>query len=244
MNKNLFWLLTLLSLPMLAQNTEVQPHTNEKHLKNLRQLTFGGNNAEAYFSPDSKYLSFQSDYSVWGNNCDQIFFMPIDKKDTLRPSRISTGNGRTTCAFFMPNGKQVLYASTHLGSEKCPPPPVMTPQLAKKYLWGVHESYDIFVADLKGTIKKRLTNTPGYDAEATLSPDGKKIVFTSVRNGDLDLYVMDVNGKNVKQVTNTLGYDGGAFFSPDSKKLVFRASRPKTEEEAKEYKDLLKMGLV
>ncbi|MFN3848287.1 MAG: TolB family protein [Spirosomataceae bacterium] len=228
----------LLSLSVLAQNSE------EKHLKNVRQLTFGGNNAEAYFSRDDKYISFQSDNTQWGLQCDQIFRMDVKKglKDPKkRPDFISTSFGRTTCSFFMPDGKHILYASTHeAGGHACPAPP----ETGKKYLWAIYDSFDIYVADMKGKITKQLTNTPGYDAEATVSPDGKKIVFTSTRNGDLDLYIMDIDGKNVKQITNQLGYDGGAFFSPDSKKLVFRASRPKTDEEVKEYKEYLAKNLV
>jgi Tol biopolymer transport system component len=142
----------------------------------------------------------------------------------------------------MPGNKQILYASTHLGAVACPPNP--EPRADHKYLWAIYPDFDIFVADLKGNIVKQLTNLPGYDAEATVSPDGKMIVFTSTRNGDLDLYTCDIDGGNVKQVTNQLGYDGGAFFSPDSKKLVFRASRPQTPEDVKEYKDLLAQGLV
>lgn len=218
--------------------------TDEKHLKNIRQLTFGGNNAEAYFSRDSKYVSFQSDNPAWGLQCDQIFVMDVEKglaDPKKRPDFISTSFGRTTCSFFMPDGKHVLYGSTHEGAgHACPP----APEMGKKYLWAIYDSFDIYVADLKGKVKKRLTNTKGYDAEATVSPDGKKIVFTSTRNGDLDLYIMDINGKNVKQITNQLGYDGGAFFSPDSKKLVFRASRPTSEEDVKEYKENLAKNLV
>jgi Tol biopolymer transport system component len=142
----------------------------------------------------------------------------------------------------MPDNEHILYASTHLESEACPPPPER--RADGKYLWPIYSSFDIFVADLKGTIVNQLTNAPGYDAEATVSPDGKLIVFTSDRSGDLELYTMNIDGSNVKQITSGLGYDGGAFFSPDSKKLVFRASRPKTDEEVKEYKDLLKQGLV
>ena len=220
-------------------------YSQEKHLKNIHQLTYGGDNAEAYFSFDSKNLSFQCNNPKWDLKCDQIFNLDISKaaKDsTYRPTLISTGLGRTTCSYFMPGDKQILYASTHLGSKECPPNP--EPRADHKYLWAIYPEFDIFIADLKGKIVKQLTDLPGYDAEATVSPDGKKIVFTSTRNGDLDLYICDIDGKNVKQVTSQLGYDGGAFFSPDSKKLVFRASRPQTPEDIKEYKDLLDQGLV
>jgi Tol biopolymer transport system component len=142
----------------------------------------------------------------------------------------------------MPNGKSILYASTHLGGDVCPPEPERKP--GGKYLWPVYDSYDIFISDLNGKMIRQLTNTPGYDAEATISPKKDKIVFTSTRNGDLDLYVMDIDGSNVKQITHELGYDGGAFFSPDGKKIVFRASRFATEEEKTEYKENLKNGLV
>lgn len=219
-------------------------YPEEKHFKNLRQLTFGADNAEAYWSFDGKKVSFQSNNKDWGLSCDQIFYMDVDKanlKSGAKPQLISTGEGRTTCSFFMPGDKSILFASTHLGGKECPPEPSRS---TGKYLWPIYDSYDIFVSDLNGKIIKQLTNTPGYDAEATLSPKGDKIVFTSTRNGDLDLYVMDTNGKNVKQITNELGYDGGAFFSPDGKKIVFRASRFTTEEEKKEYQDYLKQGLV
>jgi len=232
------------------QLSEDQPslihYPEETHFKNVQQLTFGGDNAEAYWSFDGKMISFQSNYKTWGLECDQIFYMPIEGMDLgvagSKPTMISTGLGRTTCAFFMPDDKTILYGSTHLAGAECPKDPGRTP--GGKYLWPIYDSYDIFVADLKGKIKRTLTNTTGYDAEATVSPKGDKIVFTSMRNGDLDLYVMDINGKNVKQITHELGYDGGAFFSPDGQKLVFRASRPRTEEAKKEYLDYLKQGLV
>lgn len=218
-------------------------YSREKHFKNVRQLTFGGDNAEAYWSFDGKKVSFQSNNKQWGLSCDQIFFTPIEGVDLSKqtPQLISTGKGRTTCAYFMPDNKSILYGSTHLAGDACPPEPSRS---GGKYLWPIYDTYDIFVADLKGKIKKQLTNTPGYDAEATISPKGDKIVFTSTRNGDLDLYIMDIDGKNVKQITNELGYDGGAFFSPDGKKLVFRASRFKTEEAKTEYLGYLKQGLV
>ncbi|GAB4135857.1 MAG: hypothetical protein Fur0041_10170 [Bacteroidia bacterium] len=222
----------------------LKPHPEEKHFKNLRQLTFGGDNAEAYFSPDGKWLTFQSNNKAWGLECDQIFAMKIkDAKDsTYRPARISNGEGRTTCSYFMPDGKHVLFASTHKGGKPCPP----TPDLRKggKYLWPIYDTYDIFVSDLKGNITRQLTDAPGYDAEAVLSPKGDKILFTSTRGGDLDLWIMNIDGSNPVQITNQLGYDGGAFFNHDGTKIVFRASRPKTEEEIKEYKDYLAQGLV
>lgn len=225
----------LASFGGFSQNTE-------SHLRNLKQLTFGGDNAEAYWSFDNTRLTFQSNYKKWGVQCDQIFMLDTRKQPdtTKRAPMISTGKGRTTCSYYMPDGKHILYASTHLGAEMCPPDP---PQ-SNRYLWAIYSDFDIFIADEKGKIVRQLTSEPGYDAEATVSPTGDKIVFTSTRNGDLDLYTMDLDGKNVKQVTFGLGYDGGAFFSPDGKKLVFRASRPQTEEEIADYKDLLAKGLV
>ncbi|MBC7865204.1 MAG: PD40 domain-containing protein [Bacteroidia bacterium] len=217
----------------------------EKHFKNLKQLTFGGDNAEAYWSFDSKKLTFQSNYTKWNLHCDQIFSMDIAKaaKDSLyKPALISTGKGRTTCSYFLPGNKKILYASTHAANDSCPAPPA--PRSDGKYLWPVYKEYDIYVADLSGKIISQLTNTNGYDAEATVSPKGDKIVFTSDRSGDMELWTMDIDGKNQKQITTGLGYDGGAFFSPDGKKLVFRASRPQTEEDKKEYKELLAQGLV
>lgn len=215
----------------------------EKHLQHLKQLTFGGDNAEAYFSPDGKKFSFQSNNSRWGLQCDQIFCMSLDKPLVDSGSKaqlVSTGLGRTTCSYYLPDGKHILYASTHHQAKNCPEQPT----IKGKYLWGVFSEFDIFVADENGTIVKQLTHSAGYDAEATVSPIGDRIVFTSTRNGDLDLYVMDIDGSHVKQITFGLGYDGGAFFSPDGKKIVFRASRPKTETEIQEYKELLSKGLV
>ncbi len=215
----------------------------EKHLKNLKMLTHGGDNAEAYFSFNGKYASFQSNNKAWNLKCDQIFNLDIEKaaKDsTYKPEMVSTGKGRTTCSYFLKDGKHILYASTHKGGDECPP----TPEIKGKYLWAVYKSFDIYIADLKGNITKQLTTTEGYDAEATVSPKGDKIVFTSDRSGDLELWTMDIDGKNQKQITFGLGYDGGAFFSPDGKKLVFRASRPTEEADVKEYKELLAQGLV
>lgn len=217
----------------------------ETHFKNIRQLTFGGDNAEAYFSFDGKYLVFQKTNPKEGIACDQIWMgkIPTTAGEKFEPKLVSTGTGRTTCAFFYPDGKHIVYGSTHLGSKDCPPVPDRS-KYGNKYIWAVYKDFDIFKADTSGKIVKQLTNTPGYDAEATFSPKGDMMVFTSMRNGDLDLYTMDLDGKHVKQITNTLGYDGGAWFSPDGKKIIWRASRPKTAEEIKEYKDLIAENLV
>jgi TolB protein len=217
----------------------------ETHFKNIRQLTFGGDNAEAYFSYDGKYLIFQKTNAKEGIPCDQIWMgkIPESANEPFQPKLVSTGTGRTTCAYFYPDNKHIVYASTHLGGTECPPVPDRSKH-GNKYIWPIYESFDIFKADSNGRIVKRLTKTKGYDAEATISPKGDKILFTSMRDGDLDLYTMNMNGKNVKRITNMLGYDGGAWFSPDGTKIIWRASRPKTEQEVKEYKDLLAQNLV
>ena len=219
-------------------------YAGEHHFKNVRQLTFGGDNAEAYFSFDGKYLVYQRTDVKNGIMCDQIWMgkIPQSENEKFTPKLVSTGTGRTTCAFFYPDGKHIVYASTHLGSKDCPPVP--DKEKMKRYIWPIYESFDIFLADTSGNIVKQLTNTPGYDAEATLSPKGDKMVFTSMRNGDLDLYTMDLDGNNVKQVTDLPGYDGGAWFSPDGSKILWRASRPRTEAEIKDYNELLAQGLV
>lgn len=218
---------------------------NEDHFANVRQLTFGGDNAEAYFSYDGKYLVFQKTHAAEGIACDQIWMGKIPTKagEVFSPKLVSTGTGRTTCAFFYPDGKHILYGSTHLGGSECPPVPDRA-KYGNKYIWPIYASFDIFKADTSGKIIKRLTKTPGYDAEATISPKGDKMVFTSMRDGDLDLYTMNMDGSHVKRITNTLGYDGGAWFSPDGKKIIWRASRPSTPEEIKEYKELLAENLV
>ncbi len=231
----LFFFIAFFPFPASAQ---------ENHLKNITKLTSGGDNAEAYFSPDSQLLTLQVTNPELSVHCDQIYLLDLQnrKRKTSDLQLISTGKGRTTCSFFMPDGKHILYASTHESNAACPPKPV--PRSDGKYLWPLYPEFDIYVADLKGKITKKLTNQTGYDAEAVVSPDGKYIVFTSTRSGDLELWRMDIDGKNLKQLTFELGYDGGAFFSHDSKKLVFRSSRPKTEKEIQEYKALLSEHLV
>ena len=253
MKKNIFNIILTLTITLLScknstnqdnnKQTENLQYDKEKHLKNITQLTFGGDNAEAYFSFDDTKLVFQSNYEKWGLDCDQIFYTEIKNSNMKNemPKIISTGLGRTTCAYFMPGDTTIIYASTHLENAQCPHVPEKTDG---KYVWPIYDSYDIFVSDLEGNIVKQLTNEIGYDAEATVSPLGDKIVFTSMRTGDLELFTMDIDGKNIKQVTYQLGYDGGAFFSPDGKKLIFRSSRPKTKNEIKEYKKLLNEGLV
>jgi len=213
----------------------------ERNLTNIRKLTSGGDNAEAYFSPNGRSLVMQVTNPKKGVQCDQIYTLDLGQNNS-ELKLVSTGNGRTTCSYFMPDGKHILYASTHESNKDCPPKPA--PRSDGKYLWPVYPEFDIYIANLNGKIKKKLTDAPGYDAEATLSPDGKMIVFTSTRSGDLELWTMNVDGTHLKQITFGLGYDGGAFFSHDSKKLVFRSSRPKTEKAIEEYKSLLNEGLV
>lgn len=216
-------------------------YEQENHIQNLRMLSKGGDNAEAYFSFDNSMAVFQSNNSNWGIECDQIFYFNIDA-DVIaqKPKMLSTGLGRTTCSYFMPGDSTILYASTHLGGEACPPEPGMN----QGYVWPLYQSFDIFTANLEGEIIDTLTTAEGYDAEATVSPNGDKIVFTSTRSGDIELWTMNIDGSDKRMITNELGYDGGAFFSPDGSKIVFRASRPETDEEIGKYKELLAQGLV
>jgi Tol biopolymer transport system component len=221
--RSFVWLLPVFAF---AQHTE--------HLLNLKQLTHGGQNAEAYWSPDGKRLVFQSTREPY--QCDQIFVMNEDGTDQRL---VSTGKGRTTCGYFLRDGKHVLYGSTHEASPACPPPA----DRSKGYVWAVYPGYDIFVADLNGKIARRLTEAPGYDAEGTVNWKTGKIVYTSMASGDLDLWTMNEDGTGKQQVTKTEGYDGGAFFSSDGSKLVWRANHPAGEGLSR-YRELLKENLT
>lgn len=220
-------------------------YPEEVHFKNVQQLTFGGDNAEAYWSFDGKYIVFQRTNPKEGIKCDQVFIGKVPQKpgDKFEYRPLSSGKGRTTCPFFTKDGKHIIYASTHLAMDTCPAVPDRS-KYGNKYIWPLYDSYDIFMSDLDGKIVKQLTHSKGYDAEGTLSPDGEKMIYTSDKDGDIDLYIMDLATGKEKRVTNTLGYDGGAWFSPDGKKIIWRASRPKTEAEVKEYKELLAENLV
>ena len=225
-----------------ATKTDSLYFEGEKHFKNIQQITFGGDNAEAYWSFDDNKIIFQSNNKDWGVECDQMFLMNVGETfESKIPPMLSTGKGRTTCSYFLPDNKHIIYSSTHEGHHECPEAVL---RKNGKYIWPIYDTYDIYMADLEGNIIKKLTNEIGYDAEPTVSPKGDKIVFTSTRNGDIDLYTMNIDGSDVKQITFDYGYDGGAFFSPDGTKIIFRSSRPKTEEEIAEYKGLLADGLV
>jgi Tol biopolymer transport system component/acetylornithine deacetylase/succinyl-diaminopimelate desuccinylase-like protein len=205
----------------------------EKHLKNLHQLTFGGDNAEAYWSFGGDRLIFQTNHAPYA--CDQIEVMPASGGPA---TRVSTGKGRTTCSYFLKGDQEIIYASTHDAAPACPTPPDMS----KGYYWGLFE-YDIYRANADGSNLRRLTETPGYDAEATVCPVDGSIVFTSMRSGDLELWRMNADGTNLRQLTNLPGYDGGAFFSADCSKIVWRASRP-TGKDLEDYRALLAQKLV
>jgi Tol biopolymer transport system component len=218
----------------LQQPIVVPPESGEVHLRNIRQLTFGGQNAEAYFSRSGTQLIFQRIPGDTG--CDQQYIMNSDGSG-LR--RVSSGLGRTTCGYFYARDARIFYASTeHLGPA-CPP----RPDYSRGYVWALYD-YDIYVADSSGAHAARLTDNPGYDAEGTLSPDGQTIVFTSLRNGDLDIYTMRTDGAQLKRLTHTMGYDGGPFFSPDGKLIVYRAFHPDSAADSAEYRALLDQQLV
>jgi Tol biopolymer transport system component len=207
----------------------------EVHLKNVRQLTFGGENAEAYYAFDGSKLIYQAKKP--GMACDQIFIMDLATGDS---HMVSTGEGRTTCSYFYPSGDEILYSSTHLAGAACPP----EPDFSMGYVWPIYKSYDIFRANVDGSNLRQLTSAEGYDAEATFSPVGDRIVFTSDRDGDLELYTMLPDGSDVQRLTHKVGYDGGAFYSPDGSMIVWRAHYPEEGEEQDDYLGLLNQGLI
>jgi len=208
----------------------------EKHLKDIRQLTFGGENAEAYFSPDGKKLIYQA--SKTPGSCDQEYILDLA---TGESKLVSSGKGRTTCGYFAyPKGDRIIYSTTEFGGAECP----LTPDRSQGYVWPVYPTFEIVQADPNGGNIRKLTNSPGYDAEATFCAQGGKIIFTSSRDGDLDLYEMDENGGNVRRLTSAPGYDGGAFYSADCKEIVWRASRPSDGSAVAEFRGLLEKGLV
>lgn len=206
----------------------------EKFFGEVKQLTFGGQNAEAYFSYDASRIIFQA--TVDSMECDQIFTMNADGSEK---TLVSTGKGRTTCSFIAPDGKSIIYCSTHLGADDCLP----DADMSQGYVWSLYNTYDIFSADPDGSNIVRLTDAPGYDAEAVYSPNGEKIVFTSDRTGDLEVFMMNPDGSGVEQLTDAPGYDGGAFFSYDNEWICYRASRPEGES-LTDYQRLLKQGLI
>lgn len=220
------------SLP--AQGRDHAPEAGEKFFGKLKQITFGGQNAEAYFSASGRQLILQRTES--DTTCDQQYVVNIDGTG-LR--RVSNGLGRTTCGYFYADDQRVLYASTFEHSTRCPP----LPDMSRGYVWALYD-FDIYTSKADGSDLQRLTHSPGYDAEATLSPDGKRMVFTSVRDGDLELYSMNVDGTDLRRITNRPGYDGGAFYSRDGKMLVWRAGYPETPEAVAQYQGLLRQNMV
>lgn len=208
----------------------------EVRLRNVRQLTFDGENAEAYFSFGGTQLTFQRTERAEGS-CDRIWRMDLATGDT---TAVSSGQGRTTCSYFFPGDDRIIFASTRAELEVCPAPPDMR----QGYVWALYPEYDLWATDPDGGNAVRITDTPGYDAEATISPRGDRMVFTSVRDGDLELYSANLDGTGLVRLTDRVGYDGGAFFSPDGSKIVWRAHYPETEEEIADYQRLLAQGLI
>jgi TolB protein len=218
-----------------APRNAITPEPGERHLRNIRQLSFGGNNAEAYFSPDGRRLIFQRQERV-DAGCDQQYTMNVDGSG-LR--RVSNGEGRTTCGYWYDGGKRILYSSTFEHERACPPPP----DRSHGYVWPLN-NLEIYTARPDGSDLVRLTRNDAYDAEATVSPDGSRVVFTSTRDGDIELYTMNLDGSDVRRVTRRVGYDGGAFFSPDGTMLVWRAAYPETASDSADYRSLLARNLV
>ena len=227
----------LCARPATAQSSSeqrVKPAPGERHIANIRQLTHGGENAEAYFSADGEQLIFQSTRD--GRSCDQQFTMNVDGSNV---QRVSNGTGKTTCGYFFAKDSKIFYASTQAADSACP----TKPDPSKGYVWGL-DPFDIYTANPDGSDTKRLTDYGVYTAEGTLSPDGKTIVFTSLKDGDLDIYTMNVDGSDVRRLTTAVGYDGGPFFSPDGKQIVYRAYHPTDSTELADYRSLLAQHIV
>ncbi len=218
-----------------ASTAIIQPAPGERHLAHIRQLTFGGNNAESYFNSKGTQLIFQRQEKV-DSACDQEYIINVDGTG-LR--RISNGLGRTTCGYFYANDQRVLYSSTFKHSAECP----VKPDRSQGYVWPLSE-LEIYTSKPDGTDLRQLTDNGAYNAETTLSPDGKRLIFTSTRDGDLDLYTMNVDGTDIRRITNRVGYDGGAFFSPDGRQIVWRAGYPGTAADSADYLRLLGQRLV
>ena len=238
--------------PTAPESAEALSIADEKHLANIRQITFGGQNAEAYFSADDKQLIFQHQGQFYDPQthapvgadvpCDQMYTIALDPtgRGPAAPRMVSNGRGRTTCGYFFPPGDRILYSSTFAGDTACPPPA----DYSQGYVWPIYDTYAIYAARADGSDIGLLSNAPGYNAEATVSRDGRHVVFTSMRNGDLDIYTMDADGRNVRQLTHELGYDGGPFWSYDGTKIVYRAEHPQTPAQIQDYTDLLARGLI
>jgi TolB protein len=240
---------SMVSEPAKGVTKATVASVTERHLTNIRQLTIGRQNAEAYFSFSGTKLIFQSTNN-WpkdsqattarpaeaGLGCYQMYVMDVATKSV---QLVSTGAGATTCGYFFPGDRRVLYSSTHGAGPNCPP------KLKRDgaYRWAL-DDYDIYSVGVDGKDMQRLTSSSRYDAEATISPDGKTIVWTSLQDGDLDLYTMNLDGTNVRRLTDDIGYDGGAFFSPDSTRLVYRAAHPTDPTETAKYQELLAQNLV
>ncbi|MBV6519966.1 MAG: Protein TolB [Gemmatimonadaceae bacterium] len=212
----------------------VTPESGERHLTNIRQLTNGGENAEAYFSRDGQWLTFQS--TRGGRTCDQQYVMRIDGTGLVR---VSNGLGKTTCGWFLPDGQRLFFASSHAHDSTCPP----RPDPSSGYVWPL-DRYDIYTVDRDGSGLQRITHYDEYTAEGVLSPDGRRIVFTSLKDGDLDIYTMNVDGSDVRRLTNTPGYDGGPWWSPDGKRIAYRANHPTDSAQLADYRRLLGERLV